>query len=56
MQYLWTGEPPERPVPKFPSLTVEGASGKNSVRLIEGDLYQAEVTFESAGNNSLSYR
>lgn len=56
MQYLWTGDPPERPVPKFPSLTIEGARGKDSVRLIEGDLYQAEVTFESADNNSLSCR
>ncbi len=30
MRYLWTGELPDQPVPKFPLLTIEGATGQES--------------------------
>jgi hypothetical protein len=56
MQYLWTEELPEQPVPKLPLLTIKGATGQDNVRLTEGKLYQAQVTVESIGDDPLSYR
>ena len=54
MHRLWTGNSCQHPVPEQPILTLEG--NNQNVRLTEGSIYRAQVSYQYDNNQILSYR
>ena len=55
MQYLWTGEWPQQRIPSLSTLTIDGLTANDNVRLQENQLYTAQICVDNSDQQALNY-
>ena len=56
MEALWTGKVQKHKTPGSPKLTINGVVAADSIRLVKGNQYRAQVICEYPKNSSINYR
>ena len=56
MQYVWTGEWPEKRAPRVDAMLLDGKSAGESVRLVADKTYEAEIDVREADGEAITYR
>jgi len=56
MQYSWTGEWPENRTPRVAAMLLDGKTARESVRLVSGQTYRAEIDVHDTDGDVIKFR